>query len=62
MPSSAIVVDDNYHKYTTDFEEEALNSTNSLLTDGFLRRNREQALTDPENAQLEKVYERLQKL
>ena len=54
--------DDNYHKYKVDFEDEAFLSTNSLLSESFLRRNTELALNDPENAQLEKVYERLKKL
>ena len=56
------MVDDNYYEYTTDFEDDAVNSTDSLLTDHFLTQNREQALTDPETAKLEKVYQRLQKL
>jgi aminoglycoside/choline kinase family phosphotransferase len=59
VPNSVNFEDDDFHKYNTDFEDEALKSSNSLLTEGFIRRNQEEALTDPENAQLERVYERL---
>ena len=62
VPNSVNFGGDNYHRYQTDFEDDAVISTNSLLTDRFLRQNQEQALTDPENAKLEKVYKRLQKL
>ena len=49
----------DFYRYEHDFEDEAVRSSNSFLSENFIRQNNELSLTNKDEAKVEKSFRRL---